>query len=304
MDRLIHYLTQTIPPSLLHAKLIHSTQASPLVPAFTIVTLLSTSGLTRRDVDVPPCKPGMDGLPPRRRGKGWVRESTHAASFPRLLFLFLLSLITLPQRARAACSLADLGTSCRVFFSDSPSFAINRYTDAYHEGAAYFQLGLRSTPTAGYTFYDFQYSRDNETYIPFPNPSFPFPPPTLTSGNITRYMLVQTIDPIDVLPFFISYTIPTGIPTNTALTIFLLTNTDGYTEGGVLAENPDPDAGSQLVSAPRFNRAVAPTQAPTVRPTRVRFHVIFSSLSILLCSFFPFSIFSYSCSHLSPFSIS
>lgn len=63
--------------SLLHPQFIHSTQASPLTFAFTIVSLpfTSTSGLTRRDVDVPLYKLEMDESP-RRRG----RTSEHCGS--------------------------------------------------------------------------------------------------------------------------------------------------------------------------------------------------------------------------------
>lgn len=208
----------------------------------------------------------MDELSPRRARRGHSGSVYVVTFVHRLILLLLLALGTWPRRARAACSLGDAGTNCRFFFSDTPSFAINNYADGYVNSASFFQVGLRSTPTSGWTVTNLEYSYNGTFFIPFPNPA---PPVSLTSGNGTVSGLIQDIDTIESLPFFIRYVIPANVPNGTMFTVTFRSNTDGYSIGGFLAENPDPDNENNFVQTIRRQSSIAPTQSPTVRPTIV-----------------------------------
>lgn len=260
---------------LLYAQLIHSKQASPFVLAFTIVTLLLTSGLTRRDMDVPPCKPGMGGSPSRRGAKRWVGGSTHAAFFPRLLFLFFLSLITLSQRARATCT-GDI-TFCRFFYPDSPSPVIEEFSDPNLIGVINFQCSAVASLGGPFAVSDFKYSYDGITFIPFSDPT--------TLEGIRRgsrvYSDIQYIDPIPIKVFYISYTLPVGVPIGTGIEVRFLSNQDGYEVDGILL-----DDFNNAVTVNRKATAVLPTPAPTPAPVQVSMKIRrFVSFPPLLPSF-------------------
>jgi len=211
---------------------------------------------------VPSCKPEMDGPPPRRGGKRWVGGSTHVAFFPRLLFLFLLSLITLPQRARAICT-GDI-SDCREFYPDSPSPLIERYSDPNLVSVEYFQCSASGQGSGGpYALSDFKYSYDGITF-------FDFDPTTL--GGITTIrgnrvlMDIQQIAPkIATAEFFITYTLPVGVPVGTAIEVRFLSNQDGWDkDNGILL-----DDFNNAVTVNRRHTAVIPTPAPTPAPTQV-----------------------------------
>jgi hypothetical protein len=229
-----------------------------VVRAFTIVTLLSKTGLTRRNMGVSPCKSGMDGLRLRRGEKGGLRGSTHVALFPRLLFLFFLSLITLPQRARAICTGAI--SDCREFYPDSPSPLTERFADPNLLSVRHFQCSAVASLGGPFAISDFKYSYDGITYFAFSGPT------TLEArrGNANRaYSDIQVIDPIPFEEFFVSYTLPVGVPVGTAIEVRFLSNQDGYEENGILL-----DDFNNAVTVNRRATAVNPTPAPTPAPTQ------------------------------------
>jgi len=201
----------------------------------------------------------MDGLRLWRGGKGGLRGSTHVASFPRLLFPFFLSLITLPQRARAICT-GDI-SNCRQFNPDSPSPLIERFVDSNLFGVRHFQLSGRTSLDGPFAVSDFKYSYDGITFFAFSGPT------TLEvrRGEANRvYTAIQVIDPpIAVQEFFVSYTLPVGVPVGTKIEVRFLSNQDGYEEDGILL-----DYFNNMFSSNRASMAVNPTPAPTPAPTK------------------------------------
>lgn len=204
----------------------------------------------------------MDGPSPRRGGKRWVGGSTHAASFPRLLFLLLLSLITLPQRARAICT-GDIA-DCRFFYPDSPSPVIEEFSDTNLVTVENFQCSAVATLGGGgpYAVSDFKYSYDGITFFDFSGPT------TLEGITSTRggrvYLDIQNIAPISFKVFYISYTLPVGVPVGVGIEVRFLSNQDGYEVNGILLDDLN-----NAVTVNRRHTAELPTPAPTPAPVQV-----------------------------------
>lgn len=79
--------------------------------------------------------------------------------------------------------------------------------------------------------------------------------------------MIQTVDPIGKPLFYISFTLPAGVPAATIIQITFVSNSDGYEEFGILVNDVN-----DYVLVSRRMTAVVPTAAPTRAPSDVSHH--------------------------------
>jgi hypothetical protein len=143
------------------------------------------------------------------------------------------------------------GTNAKIFEPSTPTQVINRYADSSLNNLSFIQVGFRTNNAAAFTVTDLAWSRDNVSYTAFT--------PSDSVSNIGappsfQYSSIVSLGSAAGAPFYIRFTLPSGITLGSTVESRLLANSDGAQSGGVLAE-----AGSNtFLSATRSHVAAVP----------------------------------------------
>ena len=140
------------------------------------------------------------------------------------------------------------------FDPSTPTNAIVSYQDPTLASIRYFQVGFRTTNAAPFNVTSIAWSVDNLVYNSFAPNDFVNnidSPTTLRHSPIVD--LGDTFRLSGSMPFYVRYTLPSGIDIGSLVQSRLVANDSGFVAGGVLA-----DSGGQFLRINRLHTAVVP----------------------------------------------
>ncbi len=128
--------------------------------------------------------------------------------------------------------LVTSGTNARFFDPTTPTDVINRYADESLNSVTFIQVGFRTNNVSAFNVTNIAWSRDNVSYTAFTPSDFVnnvAAPPNFHLSSIVS--LSSTAGS----PFFIRFTLPTGIDPGSVVESGFFANSDGATSGGRLS---------------------------------------------------------------------
>lgn len=151
--------------------------------------------------------------------------------------------------------LTDRNNAVR-FDSSTPTNAIVSYQDPTLASIRYFQIGFKTTNGTPLNVTSIAWSVDNAVYNAFAPNDFVN---NINSATVLTYSSIidlgETFRLSATAPFYVRYTLPTGIDVGRLVQSQLLANTDGFVEGGALGDNSNEN---QFLRISRLHTAVVP----------------------------------------------
>jgi MYXO-CTERM domain-containing protein len=149
--------------------------------------------------------------------------------------------------------LTDRNNAVR-FDPSTPTDAIVSYQDPTLASIRYFQIGFRTTNAAPFDVTSIAWSVDNLVYNSFAPNDFVN---NIDSPTILRYSSIidlgDTFRLSGSMPFYVRYTLPSGIEIDSVVQSRLRANDSGFVQDGVLGDN-----GGQFLRINRLHTAVVP----------------------------------------------
>lgn len=126
------------------------------------------------------------------------------------------------------------GTNARFFDPTTPTDVINRYADTSLNSITFIQVGFRTNNVSAFNVTNIGWSRDNVSYTAFTPSDFVnnvAAPPNFQLSSIV------SLSSAAGSPFFIRFTLPTGIDPGSVVESGFFANSDGATSGGRLSSS-------------------------------------------------------------------
>lgn len=178
---------------------------------------------------------------------GWMRSFVMA-----MLVLPTMQSMVLAGLINGGGDLVNDGTNAKIFDPTTPTEVINRYADTSLDNLSFIQVGFRTTNDAAFTVTNIGWSRDNVNYTAFAPSDFVS---NVGAPPVYHYSSIVSLEPgFAGAPFFIRFTLPSGIVLGKVVESRFLANSNGATNGGVL----DQVGGNTFFSTTRSHIASVP----------------------------------------------
>ena len=138
----------------------------------------------------------------------------------------------LAPKAHGACLTTVAENNCATFDASTPSTATQTFTSANLQTNRYFQLALLTTGGVSYTITGLSYSNDNITFTNFSPTSL-----NLNANGTSSYTNIVDNGTNLSLPFYLRYTLPTGVAPGSVIQGTLIANDNGSNAGGILSDS-------------------------------------------------------------------
>jgi len=138
----------------------------------------------------------------------------------------------LAPKAHGACLTTVAENNCATFDAATPSTATQTFTSANLQTNRYFQLALLTTGGVSYTITGLSYSNDNITFTNF-SPTFL----SLNANGTRSYTNIVNNGSNLSLPFYLRYTLPTGVAPGSVIQGTLIANNNGSNNLGILSDS-------------------------------------------------------------------